>query len=407
MVTAVCGALLAAAAATASAAPPPLDTFLREGQLREGIEAYTSPTDNAGRFSLAVLEIVEGARQFGVGLTGLALHPDFRNGQFPFLRLAGSDRTADATRKATPAEVAALFHDLRAAAQRANAAAASVDAAEFKVEINLLQARMDLNGDGKVDPNETVMETLGGPLGMTGAMGGETTGLVVRFDNADAVWLTGYTHVIMGMLDLVTAYDWMPVWNQCAHRVFQNPDPMPAFAKFAAAGSAPSEFGLDFRQIADVIVTVHDWRLQPAAPERLLSARGHFLAMVQCSRKCWDLVLAETDDDHEWLPSPSQAGPFGARITAEQIAGWRAVLDEVEAVLTGKRLLPHWRMKEGTGININKLVKSPPPFDLVLWVHGSAFTPYAEEGPVSSQARWRELTGPFGPGFVGFALWSN
>lgn len=38
---------------------------------------------------------------------------------------------------------------------------------------------------------------------------------------------------------------------------------------------------------------------------------------------------------------------------------------------------------------------------------GSVLLPYVEEGPVSDTETWRALTGPFGPGFFQFAIWSN
>jgi hypothetical protein len=107
------------------------------------------------------------------------------------------------------------------------------------------------------------------------------------------------------------------------------------------------------------------------------------------------------------LPSPAQTGPAGATVTREQIDAWLLVLDELDAVADGEKLLPHWRVKPGAGINVAKFVSSPPPFDLVMWVHGGAMLPYLEEGAVSDADAWRNLTQPFGGGFVQFALWSN
>ena len=83
------------------------------------------------------------------------------------------------------------------------------------------------------------------------------------------------------------------------------------------------------------------------------------------------------------------------------------MLDELDTILAGKKLLPHWRVKNGTGINVAKLVASPPKLDLILFIQGSALVPYFEEGTVSDLTAWRTLMQPFGPGFVRFALWSN
>jgi hypothetical protein len=107
------------------------------------------------------------------------------------------------------------------------------------------------------------------------------------------------------------------------------------------------------------------------------------------------------------LPSPAQTGPGGAKISAEQIQGWLLVLDEMEALLDGKKLLPHWRARPGLGLRLDKILQDPPKLDLVLWIQGSSLVPYLEEGDVSDRMTWRELQGPFSGGFLRFALWSN
>jgi hypothetical protein len=226
--------------------------------------------------------------------------------------------------------------------------------------------------------------------------------LVINFDSADAIWLKGYTHILLGLLDVVMSYDWRPVWNQSAHILFTSPNPLPPIAKY----TIPNQ-GSQFSEWADMIAAVHELRLEVTDADGLKKAATEFRAAIACSRTCWKRVLAETDNDHEWLPSPSQTGPRGSKITQEQIDGWMVVLNEVESILAGKKLLPHWRIINGMGINVAKLVQSPPKLDLVLMIQGSSFAPFIEGGEVSDQARWRTLIAPFGPGFGSFALWSN
>jgi hypothetical protein len=64
-------------------------------------------------------------------------------------------------------------------------------------------------------------------------------------------------------------------------------------------------------------------------------------------------------------------------------------------------------MKPGVGINVEKLVGSPPPLDLVLLIRGSVLNPYLEEGAVSDPRTWGQLTRVFEGGFYRFAIWSN
>lgn len=388
---------------TCGAQTPPLDEFLRDGKLREGLAAYEGAKDNAGRFSLGLLQAVDGLQKFNVEFNHLGLNPEIAGEALPFLRVVTKRDPAAPVETATPEKVARLFGDLRSALLRANKTLAAVDDQPFQVEVDLFAARMDLDGDGKVADDERVLSSINRafrlvPPGSTGEQA------VVRFDTADAAWLQGYTHVASGLLDILTAYDWTPTWNQCAHLVFLKPDPMPAIAEHSVA-SRPRAF--DMIQAADAIAALHETRLDLAHKERLLSARDHFRGMVACSRVCWKRVLAETDNDHEWLPSPTQTGLRGAKITAAEIEGWHKVLDELDAVLTGKKLAPHWRLKDGTGINLDKLAKSPPRLDPVLLIQGSAFLPYVEQGDVSSSDTWESLAQPFGRKFAFFALWSN
>ncbi|MCA9045058.1 MAG: hypothetical protein KDA69_12095, partial [Planctomycetaceae bacterium] len=80
----------------------------------------------------------------------------------------------------------------------------------------------------------------------------------------------------------------------------------------------------------------------------------------------WKLILAETDDDHEWLPAPGQKGALSVPVTKEQIDGWHGVLAEMEDLLEGRKLVPFWRdhfrvfgpepqiPTEGRGVNLKK-----------------------------------------------------
>ena len=394
-------ALVFASLSASAGAAPPLDDFLRDGRYRDGLAAYAQPTDNAERFSLAVLQALDGFQRFSAGLGGLGLHPDLARSGIPFFRAAAAAPAPETAAPATPDTVAGLFRDLQTSLRQANATLAAMDDESFGVTVNASRARMDVDGDGTVASNEMLMASMGRVLGLPMPAPGADD-LLLRFDLADAAWLQGYTHFLCGLLDVLAAYDWMPVWNQCAHVVFRDPQPVPPIAAQTIEGRRR-----EMTQILDVVAALHEMRLDILRPDALRGARDDFRAMVACSRTCWRRVQEETDNDHEWLPAPAQTGPGGARVTAEQIEGWHRVLDELDAVLSGQKLLAHWRLKPGTGINLDKLVNAPPRLDLVLLVQGSALLPYVEEGPASNQATWRTLMQPFGPGFARFALWSN
>ena len=411
-------ALLAGMPAAAGT-PDSLDSFLREGRIKEALTAYAAPSENAGRFSLAVLQALAGLQQFSAGMHNIGINPEFVQSGIPFFRVVPPGRLQTPKEPATPDKVAKLFQGLRTSMRRANATLAQIDGREFGVEVNLSQVRLDFDGDGQCSTNETLLTSLGRTFGLPvqtrdGVASGppqpmqgglpaqarENRDIIVRFDSADAVWLRGYTHFLAGLLDLLLAYDWRQVWNQCAHVVFLHPEPPPSIARF-------SQEIRSFDHWADLIAAVHDMRLNLIDKDGPRRARDEFRAMIACSRVCWQRVLTETDDDKEWLPSPRQTGPGGATITQAQVDAWQRVLAELDAIASGRRLLPHWRMKPGVGINAEKLVASPPPLDLVLLIQGSALIPYLEEGAVSDQRTWIQLIQAFEGQFFRFAIWSN
>jgi len=396
--SAALGLLLLVTPAKAGA-PEALDAFLRDGRIKPGLTAYAAPSDEAGRFSLAVLQTMDGLQAFSSGLNGLGINPTGVQQGLPFFRLVLPGRPVAPKEPTTPAQVRKVFADLQASLKRANATLAAMGEQDFNVEVNLSRIHLDLDGDGQCSSNETLMAVAGPILGLNG-LAQDGHDIVVHFDGADAIWLKGYTHFLTGVLDLLLAYDWRPVWDQCAHLLLLRPEPLPPIARFG-------QMDPQFAQWADLIAALHVLRLDLVDKDGPRRARDQFRAMIASSRVCWRRVLAETDDDKEWLPSPSQTGPGGSKITQAQIDGWLRALDELDAIATGQKLLPHWRLKPGTGINVEKLVASPPPLDLVLLIQGSLLIPYLEEGQVSDLATWRRLTEVFGPGFFRFAIWSN
>ena len=72
------------------------------------------------------------------------------------------------------------------------------------------------------------------------------------------------------------------------------------------------------------------------APARTRAALAHLEAGVAQAKEMWKFILAETDDDNEWIPNPKQTGVVGVKVTQEMIDAWRETLDEAEQVLQGR-----------------------------------------------------------------------
>jgi hypothetical protein len=135
--------------------------------------------------------------------------------------------------------------------------------------------------------------------------------------------------------------------------------------------------------------------------------RSHLKQVVALSRESWKAILSETDDDREWIPAPTQKNGVlpGMAVTRQRVDTWLAALDDFEAVLDGRMLLPHWGLEKG--FNLKRVFEEPGRFDLVLWATGHAAAPYLEDGPVISQESWRLWQQVFRGDFLSFAAYFN
>ena len=167
-----------------------------------------------------------------------------------------------------------------------------------------------------------------------------------------------------------------------------------------------NSFG-DWENISDLIALIHLIRLPVKEPERMVNCLHHLEQTLALSRETWKYIRAETDDDHEWLPNPRQTGALGVPVSQAMIDRWLNLVDESETLLAGKRLVPFWRKGETRGVNLRKVFTNPGPLDLVLWIQGTAATPYLETGELTRPETWRGLIQVFQGQFIGFALWFN
>ena len=168
----------------------------------------------------------------------------------------------------------------------------------------------------------------------------------------------------------------------------------------------------DFQDVdvADVVAFVHLVHLPLKEPLRMIAVQQHLKAMARCSRESWRLILAETDDDHEWIPNPRQHTVVpNVRVTQEMVDGWLHFLDQFDDILDGKTLIPFWRGDGKQGVNLAKLFfTDPQPLDIVLWVQGTGVAPALESGkPLATGDVYRNLDRVFSGNVFGFGAWFN
>lgn len=289
----------------------------------------------------------------------------------------------------------------------AEATLARVDtSADCKLPMHIGRIRFDIDGDGKASDTETLWRMYRVVNAGVRQVDGEQ--FLIVFDAGDVRWLQGYCHLLSAMGDTALAYNWKELFDRCAQLFYPRPvTPYPWLAEEKRSGT------WDMRQISDVIAFIHLINFPVKEPERMESALHHLRAMIGLSRESWELIQAETDDDHEWLPNPKQTGVI-PRVRVEQamIDSWHEFLLEAEAILAGEKLIPYWRGPKGDdamprGVNLHKVFTEPRRFDLVMWVQGTDAVPYLEEGNMTDAATWRRLQQVFRGQFIGFAIWFN
>ena len=301
-------------------------------------------------------------------------------------------------------------------------------AGDVALPLDVAAVRLDLDGDGQSGEGET-MGALLGNFGLTprpeprlrvrdnrGRLvnppgGGAGDGLVIDFDAADVHWLIGYTHLLEGVTQALLAHDPTELLERAGTVAFLKIDTPHEFLNSRPAAPGMGGFaGGDPTELFDVVAFLHLLRLEPTRPERLEQTRQHFLAAIDRSGRMLDAAQAETDDANEWVPAPDQTAALpGARVDVETVRAWRAVLEDGRAALEGERLVPFWRGTDpAAGVNLKRVFTEPTTLDVVLWVQGTAATPYLErDKPLISADSFRQLAeATNGRPFL-FAAWFN
>lgn len=254
------------------------------------------------------------------------------------------------------------------------------DTSDFGVEISLSDLWFDVNANGKRDPGEGIADILGAAvMGAPDESTGPQPLPTVRFDVADAAWLTAYSDLLQGVCDMVRAFD--P--TEPLARIIAAREKMltlgPVYPDMIFGRMSSDDRDLD--SIDLIAVTIASLKQQPDKA-RMASARDHLLATVTENRLFWSRVTKETDDNHEWLPNDHQHSALGVELPPGTRESWLAVLADFEAVLNGKKLLPFWRVGAPAGLNLAKYYADPTPVDVAGWIQGWAALPYLERGNV-------------------------
>ena len=370
---------------------------LQETALIESLAA--SPSDDNVRFALGITQFLRTVEM--LGQTWYRYGLESRIGQqagIPFLRLPVPPNPSPAT-----ISYGDLRGELDALSERlalAESTLASLQGGDPAVVLDLNEVYLDYDGDAQPDDGESllvIIELLNARFTSTGQT------LELRFDVGDAHWLRGYSHLLMALLEIILAHDSQTLFSYTAQLFFPRAE--------VATGLLYEQGNLldfDDGELIDQLALVHlALRVPLLEPERLEKALSHAQAVTEQAGLMWAAILAETDNDREWIPNPRQDAVLGAEVTQDIVDAWLLFVEETRALWRGEKLIPHWRLPEGQGINLPRVFLEPTDFDLVLWLQGGIIEPYAEAGEVISVETLESIWRVFGGEFIGFALWFN
>lgn len=366
-------ALLSLVSVCALPEPPTALQALTQGPL-SATETMALPTPDAQRFALGTAQVMRAFERLG---QGLHRHGGRARG-IPLLRLPVPENPSPESIDAEG--MRRLLTTFQKDLARAQATLHAVQPSAFHFALPLGRVVLDLDGNGVA-----THPLLDLARGLRGSLPPELTGdLMVAFDAADAAWLEGYTHLLMGLADALLAIDFRPFWREFGPKLF--------------AGAVPGDAPVAHRTEA----------LAWADPQALGRLRKHLVAVAGLSRITWKRVLAEKDNDREWLPAPGQTGVLGVPIRREMISAWLTMMGELEAVLEGRKLLPPWGKHRGLGFDLRAFLEQPPAsLEAAGMVDEGPASRYLRKGP---QADLKKLSGAlqvFGGNFMGMAIWFN
>jgi hypothetical protein len=410
--TGILAAASVAAPVQAQSGAEQLRGFLYEGRIAEGIETFAGrPDDPEAAFGLGFLTFVSGVEGLASAFYRHGFDPERGIATSPIFGMPSSSVRSEKPQAIdydayrgyleTFVEVMDEAHDLLLAAS---------EDAGFAVEIDIMRVRIDIDGDGAASEDETIGAFIAQGTGIVAPeMGledefGEMPDASFAFDAADAIWLAGYSQVLAFHADFALAHDFGDFFDAVMHRLFPG-------AGLPMEGYTPVESLFMDRDsdalIADAIAAIHTLSWPVIDRERLLRARDRALGVIALSRRNWEAILAETDDNLEFIPSPYQTPVHEEMaINKAMISAWHEALDSAEKVIRGELLLPHWRFA-GVGFDLDLYFEEAERTDLVLLLTGYGALPFLREGDIASEDDFAAVNEVFGDDIWGYAFWFN
>ncbi len=357
------------------------------------------------RYALGIVQFLRAGEKLGQSWHYYGLAASRLSAALPFLRLPVDPADPEFVAPISYEEFRAVFVTFLADVQAAEATFAALPDDPGKVAFRPGHVKIDYAGAGKPADADTVWATLEHINPGEGLTDKDADSFLIKFDAGDVPWFRGYCHILSALAEVTLAYDESNLFDHTAHLFFEKPKTPFPFLLHPAHGTA---MDFDRTSISDLLAFIHLLNFPVREPARLTAALDHLSRVPALGRESWRRILAETDDDHEWIPNPHQTGVLPAEVTQERIDAWMKVLDETDAILAGKKRVPFWREGGGgRGVNVRRAFTEPTNLDLLLWIQGTAATPYLEEGPMTDPRVWENFNRAFSGVALGFSLYLN
>lgn len=393
-----------------------LRTHLYAGDIAQGLEEMQArgADDDEAVFGVGVFSFFAAVEDMAQALYRHGFNPERGIAVGPFMGMAQDEGGVprEAPEPLTYEDLRSYLQEFASALDAARPLLLAASEGDFAVEIDVLEIRVDIDGDGVAGE----MESIGAFLALA-AQTGERVDMgmgmapdldmphsVFAFDAADAIWLAGYSQVLAVQLDFLLAHDFETFFDASMHRLF--PGSGLKMESVASTGSIFLERESD-ALLADAIAMVHTVNWPVTDSDRLAGVRERALDVLNLSRQNWAAILAETDDNLEFIPSPTQTSQFQTlEVTKATVEAWLETLDVVGAILEGDLLLPHWRFGE-LGFDLADWFENAERTDFVLLFTGLDALPYMREGDVVDAETFAAANAVFGGSIWNYAVWFN
>src|SRR3954447_10485426 len=209
----------------AAADPPAIEIYLVEGKLAEGEKALTErldahPDDSQARFSLGTVRLLRAVERMIQSFHRYGLRTSLFGNALPFTRLPIPDNPDPAPIKYS--DLRAIFERWTGDLAAAEATLARVNDANVKLPLHFGEIRLDFDGDGKADPEETLWKIY---VRLNSAAANQVTAeasreYLITYDRGDVAWLRGYCHLLMTFGEIYLAHDGKELFEHTAPLFF-------------------------------------------------------------------------------------------------------------------------------------------------------------------------------------------